>query len=224
MKLLIAEDDIDLSEALLVFFKKNGFAVDCVHNGFDAYDYAVEGNYDAIILDIMMPKLDGLSVLERLRSDGCETQIMMLTARAEKIDRIEGFNRGADDYLPKPFAADELLARVKAMLRRNAPYQPSVLSCGDLELNTNDGSLKCQEKCVYLGAKELQICELFMRTPGIVYSADTILEKVWGWESDVDRNVVWVYISNIRKTLGYLKSTAKIKTSRGLGYFLEIQA
>lgn len=224
MKLLIAEDDIDLSEALSVFFKKNGFAVDCVHNGFDAYDYAIEGNYDAIILDIMMPKLDGLSVLERLRSDGCETQIMMLTAKAEKIDRIEGFNRGADDYLPKPFATDELLARVKAMLRRNAPYQPTVLSCGDLELNTNDGSLKCREKCVYLGVKDLKICELFMRTPGIVYSADTILEKVWGWESGVDRNVVWVYISNIRKTLGYLKSTTKIKTSRGLGYFLETQS
>ncbi len=139
MRLLIAEDDLDLAEALTVFFEKNHFSVDAVHNGFDAYEYASSSGYDGVILDVMMPKMNGIQVLERLRAEGCKTPIMMLTAKGQKDDRITGFNAGADDYLPKPFDPDELLSRVRAMLRRSEAYQPSVLSCGDVALDPSTG-------------------------------------------------------------------------------------
>ena len=134
MRLLIAEDEVDLAEALTVFFEKNHFSVDAVHNGFDAYEYASSGAYDAVILDVMMPKMDGIQVLEKLRQEGVKTPIMMLTAKGQKSDRITGFNAGADDYLPKPFDPDELLSRVRAILRRSEAYQPTVLAYGDLPL------------------------------------------------------------------------------------------
>ena len=143
MRLLIAEDELDLAEALTVFFEKNHFSVDAVHNGFDAYEYAWTGEYDAVILDVMMPKLDGIQVLERLRQEGVKTPIMMLTAKGEKNDRITGFNAGADDYLPKPFDPDELLSRVRAILRRSEAYQPTVLAYGDLTLDPGSGNLRC---------------------------------------------------------------------------------
>ena len=135
MRLLIAEDEVDLAEALTVFFEKNHLSVDAVHNGFDAYEYASSGAYDAVILDVMMPKMDGIQVLEKLRQEGVKTPIMMLTAKAEKDDRITGFNAGADDYLPKPFAPDELICRVRAMLRRAGEYHPNVLTFADLRLD-----------------------------------------------------------------------------------------
>ena len=143
MRLLIAEDDLDLAEALTVFFEKNHFTVDAVHNGFDAYEYASSGECDAVILDVMMPKMNGIQVLEQLRSDGVKTPIMMLTAKGEKDDRITSFNAGADDYLPKPFDPDELLSRVRAILRRSEAYQPSVLLYGDLTLAPATGELRC---------------------------------------------------------------------------------
>ena len=141
MRLLIAEDELDLAEALSVFFEKNHFSVDAVHNGLDAYEYGVTGAYDAIILDAMMPKMDGIQVLERLRSEGVKTPIMMLTAKGQKNDRITGFNAGADDYLPKPFDPDELLSRVRAILRRSEAYQPTLLRCGDPALSSETGKL-----------------------------------------------------------------------------------
>ena len=149
MRLLIAEDELDLAEALSVFFEKNHFTVDAVHNGFDTYEYASTGGYDAVILDVMMPKMDGIQVLERLRQEGIKTPIMMLTANGQKSDRITGFNAGADDYLPKPFDPDELLSRVRAILRRSEAYQPSILRFSDLSLDPNSGALTCGEKaCV----------------------------------------------------------------------------
>lgn len=135
MKLLLAEDELDLAEALTVFFEKNHFTVDAVHNGFDAYEYAVTGGYDGIVLDVMMPKLNGIQVLEKLRAEGVSTPIMMLTAKGQTEDRITGFNAGADDYLPKPFDPDELLSRVRAMLRRGQAYRPAALTYGDLTLD-----------------------------------------------------------------------------------------
>lgn len=141
MRLLIAEDERDLAEALSVFFEKNQFTVDTVYNGFDAYEYAVTGDYDAIVLDVMMPKLNGVEVLERLRAEGVRTPVMLLTAKAEKDDRITGFNAGADDYLPKPFAPDELICRVRAMLRRGGEYRPTVLTFGDAALDCSTGML-----------------------------------------------------------------------------------
>ena len=221
MKLLIAEDELDLAEALTVFFEKNHFTVDAVHNGFDAYEYAVAGDYDAIILDVMMPKMNGIQVLERLRSEGVKTPIMMLTAKGQKDDRITGFNAGADDYLPKPFDPDELISRVRAMLRRSEAYQPSLLTCGDLSLDPVSGELRCRERAVRLSGREYQVMELFLRAPRQVFSAERIMEKVWGWDNEAEINVVWVNISNLRKKLRQIGSALTLRANHGLGYVLE---
>ena len=221
MKLLIAEDELDLAEALTVFFEKNHFTIDAVHNGFDAYEYAVTGEYDAVILDVMMPKMDGIAVLERLRAEGVKTPIMMLTAKGQKNDRITGFNAGADDYLPKPFDPDELLSRVRAILRRSEAYQPTELSYGDIVLSPSTGELRCGKHSVRLSGREFQVMELFMRAPRRVFSAERIMEKVWGWDNEAEINVVWVNISNLRKKLKSIDSCVTLKANRGLGYALE---
>jgi len=221
MRLLIAEDELDLAEALTVFFEKNHFSVDTVNDGFSAYEYGVSGEYDAIILDVMMPKMNGIEVLQKLRGEGIKTPIMMLTAKGRKDDRITGFNAGADDYLPKPFEPDELICRVRAMLRRGEEYTPTVLTFGDITLNTSSGMLECGGGSVRLSGREFQVMELFMRSPKIVFSADRIMEKVWGWDSDAEINVVWVHISNLRKKLKAVGSKISIYANRGLGYALE---
>lgn len=221
MRLLIAEDERDLAEALTVFFEKNQFSVDTVNDGLSAYEYASSGEYDAIILDVMMPKLSGIEVLQRLRGEGVKTPVMMLTAKTQKEDRITGFNVGADDYLPKPFEPDELICRVRAMLRRSGEYKPIVLSFGGLRLNTASGSLECGEESSRLSGREFQVMELFMRSPGIVFSADRIMERIWGWDSEAEINVVWVHISNLRKKLRAIGSAVSIYANRGLGYVLE---
>ena len=224
MRLLIAEDELDLAEALTVFFEKNHFTVDAVHNGFDAYEYAVAGGYDALILDIMMPKLDGIQVLERLRAERISTPVMMLTAKGQKNDRITGFNAGADDYLPKPFDPDELLSRVRAMLRRGETYRPTVLAYGDLTLDPGSGLLTCGDKSLRLSGREFQVLELFMRSPRQVFSAERIMELVWGWDNEAEINVVWVNISNLRKKLRSIGSRVSLRANRGLGYLLEEDA
>ena len=222
MRLLIAEDELDLAEALTAFFEKNQFTVDTVNDGLSAYEYAGADDYDAIILDVMMPKMDGIEVLRRLRADGNKTPIMMLTAKAEKDDRITGFDAGADDYLPKPFEADELLSRVRAILRRREEYKPSVIKFGDISLNPDSDMLLCDTgKTVRLSGREFQVMELLMHSPKTVFSADKIMEKVWGWDSEAEINVVWVHISNLRKKLKSIGSTAEIRVNRGLGYLLE---
>lgn len=221
MRILIAEDEPDLAEALTVFFEKNNFSVDTVGNGFDAYEYASVGGYDAIILDIMMPKLNGIEVLRKLRNEGVKTPVMMLTAKAQKDDRIEGFNSGADDYLPKPFEPDELICRVRAMLRRSEEYRPTVLTYGDITLDPSSGMLSCGDKSIRLSGREFQLMEMFMRSPKTVFSADRIMEKIWGWDSDAEINVVWVHISNLRKKLKAIGSKTSVYANRGLGYALE---
>ena len=223
MRLLIAEDEKDLAEALSVFFEKNQFTVDTVFNGQDAYDYAAGGNYDAIILDVMMPKRNGIEVLKQLRADGIKTPIMMLTAKGEKDDRITGFDAGADDYLPKPFAPDELLSRVRAMMRRYDNYKPTVLTYEDISLDCSSGILCCGKNEVRLSGREFQVMELFMRSPKVVFSAEKIMERVWGWDSDAEINVVWVHISNLRKKLKSIDSAVSIYANRGLGYALEVR-
>ena len=224
MRLLIAEDELDLAEALTVFFEKNHFSVDAVHNGFDAYEYAAAGGYDGVILDVMMPKMNGIQVLERLRAEGCRTPIMMLTAKGQKDDRITGFNAGADDYLPKPFDPDELLSRVRAMLRRSEAYQPSVLAWGDVTLDPGTGLLACGGQSVRLGGREFQVMELFLRNPRQVFSAERIMERIWGWDNEAEINVVWVNISNLRKKLRSIGSRVSLRANRGLGYVLEEDA
>ena len=221
MRLLIAEDELDLAEALTVFFEKNRFTVEAVNDGISAYDYAVSGDYDAIILDIMMPGKNGIEVLKELRQEGIKTPVMMLTAKGEKDDRITGFDSGADDYLPKPFAPDELLSRVRAMMRRNEDYKPSLLTFKDISLDTNSGVLKAGDKETRLSGREFQVMELFMRSPNVVFSADRIMECVWGWDSEAEINVVWVHISNLRKKLKSIGSEVSVVASRGIGYMLE---
>lgn len=221
MRLLIAEDDLDLAEALAVFLEKHQYTVDAVHDGSAALDYAGTGDYDAVILDIMMPKLDGLQVLARLRDSGVSTPVMLLTAKGEKDDRVAGFNSGADDYLPKPFAPDELLARVRAMLRRAGDYKPAVLRFGDLELDCGSGAIRHGGRSERLSGREFQVMELFMRSPRVILPAERIMERVWGWDAEAEINVVWVHISNLRKKLAGVGSSVAIRASRGLGYSLE---
>lgn len=223
MRLLIAEDEQDLAEALGIFFEKNQFTVDVVYDGQSAYDYALTGNYDAIILDVMMPKMNGFDVLQRIRENGIQIPVMMLTAKAEKDDRITGFNSGADDYLPKPFEPDELICRVRAMLRRGGEYHATVLSFGDVQLDCGSNQLICGKKSVSLSSREFQVMELFLRNPQVVFSADRIMERVWGWDSDAEINVVWVHISNLRKKLKSIGSKVNIRANRGLGYLLEAE-
>lgn len=223
MRLLIAEDEPDLAEVLCAFFEKNRFSVDTVNDGFSAYEYASSGEYDAIVLDVMMPKMNGVDVLRRLREEGIKTPVMMLTAKAQKDDRITGFNAGADDYLPKPFEPDELICRVRAMLRRGGGYMPDVLSFGSVSLDTSSGMMTGSGGNVRLSGREFQLMEMFMRSPGVVFSADRIMEKIWGWDSDAEINVVWVHISNLRKKLRSIGSDVSVHASRGLGYMLEKQ-
>lgn len=224
MRILVAEDEIDLAEALSVFFEKNQYIVDVVHDGAAACDHALTGMYDAIILDVMMPKMDGIQVLKKLRQGGITIPIMILTAKAEKSDRILGFDMGADDYLPKPFAPDELLSRVRAMLRRrDNDYTLPTLTFGDIALNSSTCELCCNMSCVKLSGKEFQVMELFISNPKTIFSTDRIMERIWGWDSDAEVNVVWVYISNLRKKLKSIGSETVIRVSRGLGYSLEVK-
>lgn len=221
MRLLIAEDEPDLAETLTAFFEKNQFTVDTVHDGLSAYEYATADTYDAILLDVMMPKMDGFTALQKMRDDGVTAPVMMLTAKTQKDDRITGFNAGADDYLPKPFAPDELICRVRAMLRRGTAYTPSVLTFEDITLNSDTGMLSCSTRSVRLSGREFQVMELFMRSPRVVLSAERIMERVWGYDSDAEMPVVWVHISNLRKKLRQIGSAVTVRANRGLGYVLE---
>lgn len=191
-------------------------------DGEAAWEYALEGDYDAIILDILMPKMDGLEVLRRLRQAHVQTPVMLLTAKGQTEDRIHGFDAGADDYLPKPFDPDELLSRLRAMLRRTQAYLPDVLQLGNTSLNTQNGMLQCGAQMLRLSSKEFQILELFMRSPQVVISAERLLERIWGWESETEVNVIWVHISNLRKKLKGIGSNLQISANRGLGYLLEV--
>ncbi len=224
MRILLAEDEMDLAEALEVFLEKHQFSVDTVDNGADAYDYAISGGYDAVILDIMMPKMDGIEVLTRLRDEGSTVPVMMLTAKGEKDDRIAGFDAGADDYLPKPFDPDELLSRLRAILRRGGgDYKPGVLTFGGLTLDCGMGVLRFGKQFERLSGREFQMMELFMRSPRVIIPAERIMERVWGWDAEAEINVVWVHISNLRKKLGAIGAPVVIRASRGLGYSLEEQ-
>ena len=221
MKLLIAEDDKDISRALTALFEHNNYAVDTVSNGCDAYDYAAGESYDGIILDIMMPGMDGLEVLKGLRSAGCRTPVLLLTARADIEDRVNGLDAGADDYLPKPFAASELLARVRAMLRRRENYQADVLEFEGLALNLSTFELSFGSISMRLVSREFKMLQLLMQSPGAVVSTEQFMERIWGWDSDVEVSIVWVYISNLRKKLDKLKCPVNIRAVRGVGYCME---
>ncbi len=222
MKLLFAEDEIGLSEAVVDVLQYHKYSVDAVYDGQDALDYALSGHYDGIILDIMMPKLSGLQVLERLRAARVGTPILLLTAKAEVDDRIKGLDLGADDYLTKPFAMGELLARIRAMLRRREEFTPDLLEMGNLRLNRHSYELSVGENRLLLPKLEFQMMELFMINRGIYLSTEDILVKVWGYDTDADIGIVWVYISYLRKKLSALEANVALKAKRNVGYTLEI--
>lgn len=222
MRLLLAEDEKDLSDALVTVLKHNNYSVDAVYNGQDALDYLTEGdNYDGAILDIMMPKLDGISVLKQVRAQGNHLPILMLTAKSEIDDRVNGLDSGADDYLTKPFSMKELLARIRAMTRRQAETTDAILSFGDLKLDRSTYQLSCHQETLRLANKEYQMLEMLMTNPGQIISVEQFMDKIWGYDSEAEFNVVWVYISYLRKKLTTLQSTVQIKATRGLGYSLE---
>jgi len=221
VKLLLAEDEKELSNALAAVLKANNYIVDTVYNGADAYDWAVTDDYDGIILDIMMPKKNGIEVLSQLRKDGIETPVLLLTAKSEIEDRVTGLDAGADDYLTKPFAMKELLARIRAMTRRTSAYEPDVLELNGMSLNRENCVLENGDKSVQLVNKEFQMLEMLMRSRGRLVSSEQFIEHVWGYESDINVNVVWVNISNIRRKLVQIGAPVEIKAVRGMGYRLE---
>lgn len=221
MRILIAEDDPKLLKSLVHIFEINHYAVDGVDNGADAFDFASTGEYDGLVLDIMMPGLDGVTLLQKLRMGGIATPALFLTARAEIEQRIEGLDAGADDYLPKPFAMGELLARVRAMLRRKEYFTPDMLTFGTLSLNCSTYELVCGERTQALSGKEFQVIELLMRNPGTIVTVDQLITHIWGWDASVDTSVLWVHVSNIRKKVEALSAKVSIKFVRGAGYVLE---
>lgn len=224
MKLLLAEDERELSAALCAILRNNNYSVDAVYNGDDALDYALHGDYDGAILDIMMPRRDGLSVLSELRGRGVGIPVLLLTAKSEISDRIAGLDAGADDYLTKPFDTGELLARVRAMTRRRAPFSPNELTCGNVRLNreTFELSVELNGSC-RLGNREFQMLEMLMSPSQRVISTAQFMEHIWGYDSETEIGVVWVYISFLRKKLAALGADVEIRASRGVGYSLEIK-
>lgn len=222
MRLLLAEDERELSDALVAILKHNNYSVDAVYNGNDAYDWALSDNYDGIILDVMMPGLDGMQVMKKIRDRGITTPVLFLTAKSAMSDKIAGLDLGADDYITKPFDMGELLARIRAMTRRKTEYTHPVLTVGNVSLDRATYDMKCGDNTMKLGNKEFQIMEILMAHPGNVISTEQLMERVWGYDSESEINVVWVYISTLRKRLVQLGANIAIKVSRGVGYSLEV--
>ena len=221
MKLLFAEDDRDLSAAVKALLERSGFLVDAVYDGAEAVDYAEAEAYDGMILDWMMPGKDGVEALKEMRSKGISTPCLFLTARDAVEDRVAGLDAGADDYLPKPFNGRELLARVRAMLRRRDTYVPDVIAWEDLQLDKGSCELRCGEQSVRLTGKLYQMMEVFMENPRHLFSVQQLMDKIWGWESEAEVNVVWVNISQLRKKMSELGTNTEIRVHRGTGYSLE---
>lgn len=222
MRLLYAEDEEEMSEAVVDILTYHKYTVDAVYDGEEALAYARMEQYDGIILDIMMPKKNGLEVLTELRREGCRTPILLLTAKAEVEDRIQGLDAEADDYLPKPFVMGELLARVRAMLRRREEFTPDVLTCGDVSLNLSSYELSGNDRSFILPNLEYRLMELLMLNQGIYLSSEDILVKVWGYDTEAELGAVWVYISYLRKKLSVLSDKVEIRAKRNVGYTLEV--
>jgi DNA-binding response OmpR family regulator len=221
MRLLLVEDEIELSNALVALLRHSNYSVDAVYDGQDALDYLMTGNYDGAILDIMLPKMDGITVLKKIRAAGNSVPVLLLTAKTEIDDRVNGLDSGADDYLTKPFAMKELLARIRAMTRRQTETTDSILKFGNVRLDRITFQLSTPKDSLRLSNKEFQMMEMLMVGPGQIISADQFMEKIWGFDSETEQNVVWVYISYLRKKLTALDADIAIRASRGLGYTLE---
>ena len=221
MRILVADDEPEMTMVLEALLQREHYSVDAVDNGQDALDYGLAENYDCLILDIMMPKLDGIQVLQTLRAKNISTPILLLTAKSQVEDRVAGLDSGADDYLPKPFDNREFIARVRALIRRGGEYAPSVLNVGNTTLDCSTFELKCGSSCIRLGNKEFQMLELLMRQQGRLISTEQFMEHIWGYESAAEINVVWAYISYLRRKLEAIGANIRISARRGQGYLLE---
>lgn len=227
MRLLLAEDEKSLSKAITAILKKNNYTVDAAYDGEEALEYIEMNSYDGIVLDVMMPKLDGISVLKRLRKNGNSTPVIILTAKGEIDDKVLGLDSGANDYLTKPFATKELLARIRAMTRSSTSIQvqnDNTLKLGNVTLNCTNFELKSPYNSFTLAKKEFQMIELFMRNPRQIISQEQIMDTVWGYDQTAETNVVWTYISYLRKKLQSLNADIEIKAKRNAGYYLEQQS
>lgn len=221
MKILLIEDDEKISEAVCKILKDNGNETDAVYDGVEGLYYGLNGDYDAIILDIMLPKMDGVDVLKLLRTKNIPTPILMLTAKSSVNDKVEGLNLGADDYLAKPFSTDELLARLSAITRRGTTTKNKSINYGDFTVNKDKYVLEKETKSIGLNSKEMNVILFLIENQNQIVSKERFILKVWGYDSDVTENNVEAYISFVRKKLNYIKSNVKIKSLRGVGYRLE---
>lgn len=221
MRLLLAEDERSLSRAIIVMLEKNNYSADAVYDGEKALEYLETGNYDGAILDIMMPKMDGITVLKKLRQRGFKLPILLLTAKSEIDDKVLGLDSGANDYLTKPFHREELLARIRAMLRTQTVQVDSKMRMGNISLDCATFELSSPNGSFRLANREFQVMELLMANPGHLIATERFLEKIWGYDSDAEINVVWVYISYLRKKLTALHANIQIKAARNAGYSLE---
>ena len=223
MRLLFAEDERSLSRAVTAILKKHNYSVDAVFDGQEALDYLETENYDGVILDVMMPKMDGFSVLKKMRAAGNKTPVLMLTARSEIDDKVFGLDSGANDYLTKPFDTKELLARIRAMTRTNAAQTDAKLHVGNLSLDCAAYEMTGPEGHFKLANKEFQMLEMLMRNPKNLISTEAFMDRIWGYDSEAELNVVWVYISYLRKKLTAVGADVEIKAQRGTGYYLEVK-
>lgn len=221
MRLLLAEDEKSLSKAIITILEKNNYSADAVYNGQDALDYLQADNYDCLILDIMMPKLDGLSVLKKLREKGNAIPVLILTAKSEVDDKVLGLDSGANDYLTKPFSTKELLARIRAITRNQTSHLDSRIKFGNVTLDSSTYELTSPFGSFRLANKEFQMMEMLISNPHHLISTERFIEKVWGYDSEVEVNVVWVYIFYLRKKLTALRADIQIKAQRNAGYSLE---
>ena len=221
MRLLLAEDEASLSRAIVTILKKNNYEADAVYDGEAALDWLASNNYDGVILDVMMPKLDGFSVLRKLRAAGNSIPVLMLTAKSEVDDKVMGLDAGANDYLTKPFAAKELLARIRAMTRTQSTQNTSEMRMGNICLNRATFELSSPTDSFRLASKEFQMMELLLANPRHLISTERFMERIWGQDSETDIHVVWVYISYLRKKLAALNANIQIKATRNAGYTLE---
>ena len=220
MKVLVVEDERDISNALIKLLKMNNYSCDAAYDGEEALDYLAYDEYDAVILDIMMPKKNGIEVLKEIRSNNNNVPVLMLTAKSELDDKVKGLDSGADDYLTKPFSFKELLARIRAITRRKTA-NIKTLSFLDVILDNKTFELKSGEKAIRLGSKEYQIMELLITRPNNVITSESLIEKVWGFDSDAEVNVVWVHISTLRKKIHEISDKVTITVVRGIGYKLQ---
>ncbi len=224
MRVLVVEDEESLADIIGELLRKEGYFADVVYNGRDGHDYAVADIYDLILLDIMLPGMNGVDVLRLIRQKGIQTPVMLLTAKSRPEDKIAGLDAGADDYLAKPFNNGELLARVRALTRRKGEIPANELTFGDVTLNQSTYELSCAGNSVKLGAKEFKIMQMLLFAPKNIISKDEFMDKIWGYDSEAEYNSIEVYISFLRKKLHAVKSKIQIKASRGIGYYLDDSA